>query len=196
MKKREILPLSIYEFDVPEDLVATTLALADTEKYYDSGTGHRTETYLHKNRKYNDVFSWVHESLEEVRVDQGYTCDALKVSLSWLNRWETGRWAPKHTHANSFVSGIIYLTNNDSRTWFSVDSLWDTGAGVIGMGGEEQIIHKEPSTSGKMLVFPSNLAHSVDENMSPHLRYTLTFNAFPSGNVYYSNHAQINLNVL
>lgn len=196
MKKRDILPQLMYEFDAPPEILSNTLALAKEEEYEYKGSGYGSRVGLFREEKYEQTFSWINECLEEIRVDQEYNCDELKVCLSWLNKWETGKWSPEHIHGNSFLSGILYLTDNDARTWFSRKDPWNDPFSTITMGSSRIIVHKELTVAGKMVIFPSSLLHSIDENRSNHLRYTLAFNAFPSGNIYANDYAQIKINLV
>ena len=54
--------------------------------------------------------------------------------------------------------------------------------GFSAFTNKQQFIHKEPPKTGKLIIFPSNFIHSVDENkddLDP--RYTIAFNSFPEG---------------
>ena len=54
---------------------------------------------------------------------------------------------------------------------------------LAGETNTSDVIHKEPTKSGHLLIFPSHLIHSVDENLSEHSRYSVSFNSFFSGQV-------------
>ena len=45
------------------------------------------------------------------------------------------------------------------------------------------ILHHEDCVAGKLILFPSNIVHMVPENSSTSNRYTISFNAFPSGQI-------------
>ena len=49
---------------------------------------------------------------------------------------------------------------------------------------ELNIIHQEDSVGGKLILFPSSIIHLVEpHNSFTSDRYTISFNAFPSGKI-------------
>ena len=106
----------------------------------------------------------------------------------WVNLMDGGGHQAMHQHANSFVSGVVYLTplQPAARTVFHKP-----------VGGTEFVFRNEhaevaptpfnadrwisPSTApGDLLLFPSYLLHSVPPNPGGR-RITLSFNAIPGG---------------
>ncbi len=105
----------------------------------------------------------------------------------WVNVLDTGGRQAMHNHANSFISGVVYLTrtHNDSRTVF-----------MKSPGGTEFAFrndHANVSTNsynadkwispspdpGDVVLFPSYLMHAVPMNPGER-RITLAFNAIPT----------------
>jgi len=104
----------------------------------------------------------------------------------WGNVLETNGRQAMHNHANSFISGVAYLTTThpDARTVFmkspggSDFSFKNDHAGVVtGPFNAERWISMDP-TPGDVLLFPSYLLHAVPPNPGPR-RLTLAFNAIP-----------------
>lgn len=108
---------------------------------------------------------------------------------SWINKHYPKDWAQDHMHENSLLSGVYYL-----------DTPKDAGGIVFVKGyGEQEIFpmaitpnvseynyvnSKEMTfqvTAGKLMLFPSNLMHRVEENKSNRDRYSLAFNLFCKG---------------
>ena len=106
----------------------------------------------------------------------------------WVNVLDTGGMQAMHNHANSFVSGVVYLTpmHPDSQTVFMKSA-----------GGTEFIFKHEnadvvstpfnadrwvapPPAPGDLVLFPSYLLHAVPPNAGER-RITLSFNAIPGG---------------
>ena len=126
-----------------------------------------------------------------------FTTDYLKVfdvEFYFLNSWIVKHypkdWAQEHMHENSLLSGVYYL-----------DTPKDAGGIVFVKGYNEQEIFPTAITPkvseynyvtskqmtfkvnpGKLVIFPSNLMHSVEENKSNNNRYSLAFNLFCRGN--------------
>lgn len=105
----------------------------------------------------------------------------------WINVLDSGGRQAMHNHANSFASGVVYLTEThpSACTVFmkspgGSDFVFKNDhAGVT--GGEfnsDKWISPQPSP-GDLVLFPSYLLHAVPPNAGPR-RITLSFNAIPS----------------
>ena len=104
----------------------------------------------------------------------------------WLNVMQTGGRQAIHTHANSFVSGVLYLSDCHpaSNTLF-IRSLGGQGyvfanthaKAAVGPFNAEKWRGPDPAP-GDLVMFPSSLLHEVPVNRGG-LRVTLAFNAIP-----------------
>ena len=105
----------------------------------------------------------------------------------WVNVLDTGGRQAMHNHANSFVSGVVYLTptHPGSQTVFmkspgGTDFLFKNDH--AGMKPTEFSADKWVSPApepGDLVLFPSYLLHAVPPNQGER-RITLSFNAVPS----------------
>lgn len=105
----------------------------------------------------------------------------------WVNLLDTGGRQAMHNHANSFISGVVYLTatHRDAQTVF-----------IKAPGGTDFAFRNEhvgtsptrfsagkwvsPAPApGDLLLFPSYLMHEVPPNPGPR-RISLAFNAIPT----------------
>jgi hypothetical protein len=105
----------------------------------------------------------------------------------WVNVLETGGRQAMHNHANSFISGVAYLTptHPEARTVFmrspgGVDySFKNEHQGITpGPYNAEKWISMPPEP-GDVVLFPSYLMHAVPPNPGGR-RITLAFNAIPA----------------
>lgn len=105
----------------------------------------------------------------------------------WVNVLEAGGRQAMHNHANSFVSGVIYLTptHPDSRTVFMKSpgghdfAFKNDHAGMTpGPYSSDKWISPEPEP-GDMVLFPSYLMHAVPPNAGER-RISVAFNAIPT----------------
>ncbi|MFT7773048.1 putative 2OG-Fe(II) oxygenase [Roseateles sp.] len=105
----------------------------------------------------------------------------------WVNVLDTGGRQAMHNHANSFASGVVYLTGTDdsARTVFMKSpgghefALKNDHAGVVtGPYNAEKWVSPSP-TPGDLILFPSYLMHAVPPNAGAR-RITLAFNAIPT----------------
>ena len=92
-----------------------------------------------------------------------------------------------HNHANSFISGVVYLTptHADARTVFmkspgGVDFAFKNDHAGVTMGpyNADKWISPAPAP-GDLVLFPSYLMHAVPPNPGER-RITMSFNAIPT----------------
>ncbi len=108
------------------------------------------------------------------------------VKEMWMNVLSTGGHQMMHSHANSFISGVVYLTEVHS----SANTVFHNS-----MGGKEFVFsnnHAESATTpyngdrwvasnierGDLILFPSYMLHAVPKNEGKE-RITIAFNALP-----------------
>jgi uncharacterized protein (TIGR02466 family) len=105
----------------------------------------------------------------------------------WVNVLDTGGHQAMHNHANSFISGVVYLTptHPGSQTVFmkspgGTDFLFknDHAGMTPGQFNADKWVSPAPAP-GDMVLFPSYLMHAVPPNQGER-RITLSFNAIPS----------------
>lgn len=105
----------------------------------------------------------------------------------WVNVLDTGGRQAMHNHANSFISGVVYLTptHPDARTVFMKSpggtdfSFKNDHAGVVtGQYNADKWISMQPEP-GDVVFFPSYLLHAVPPNPGER-RITMAFNAIPA----------------
>jgi len=104
----------------------------------------------------------------------------------WVNLMDTGGLQAMHNHANSFISGVVYLTSShpESQTVF----LKSPGGTDFAFKNEHANITptpfngdrwiSPPPSPGDLVLFPSYLMHAVPPNQGER-RITLSFNAIP-----------------
>src|SRR5262245_24487298 len=105
----------------------------------------------------------------------------------WVNVLDTGGRQAMHNHANSFISGVVYLTptHPDARTVFmrapgGTEFAFknDHSGAVSGPYNADKWVSPAPQP-GDMVLFPSYLMHAVPPNPGER-RITLSFNAIPT----------------
>jgi hypothetical protein len=105
----------------------------------------------------------------------------------WVNVLDTGGRQAMHNHANSFISGVVYLTrtHDDARTVFMKSpggtdfAFRNDHAGVATNSyNADKWISPSPDP-GDVVLFPSYLMHAVPVNPGER-RISLAFNAIPT----------------
>jgi uncharacterized protein (TIGR02466 family) len=194
MKKINVLPTTLFEFRLPDVLFKQTQS--NMEKIDWSTIGNRSNTIyygsstsgyrqLNKEQDYEKLNKYVTQKLNIVSRLVGYThMEKLKICLMWANKSTKQQWHHTHTHPWSILSGIIYVKGTSGRTWFSRKSEYTlpTEFRLSEDQSETELIYKHSPKPGTMLIFPSSLTHSVDDNEELE-RITIAFNSFPEGKV-------------
>ena len=192
METLEILPQKIFKFKCDSNLVKNTLInLKDEDwKDYDEDISQTVDVRLNKNPKYSNLYKWIKECLMEVKNKLDFQCTRVEITQSWANEAEKGDAMWSHSHPNSFISGILYLTNSNASTIFSMDNIWinyfNNESHTIKLKYADHdgtlVHHKQKTVEGDLVIFPSNLVHTVDEHsIDDYDRYTISFNSFPAG---------------
>jgi hypothetical protein len=105
----------------------------------------------------------------------------------WVNVLDTGGRQAMHNHANSFISGVVYLTptHPDARTVFmrspgGTDFTFKNDHAAVNTGAyNADKWVSPPPEPGDVVLFPSYLMHAVPMNPGER-RITMAFNAIPT----------------
>ena len=192
----------IYEFRISDTLLNTTLKSVKKLDYVKNHNNLRSHNgFLFKENEFLDLKNFCLEKISSV-YQKYYDSGKIQITQSWANKSDKGQWHHPHRHPNSLISMILYLTDSDACTWFSVKNIWYEPFSFLNIELPEPppselktfVIHKEKTTAGKLMIFPSVLYHSVDENNSIDTRYTISCNTFIEGdlgNVFDSTYVDI-----
>lgn len=141
--------------------------------------------YLSKDTKLKRLTKFFQESIDTYFKNVYAPCYDVKLNITqcWLNVTKPNHFHHQHSHPNSFISGVYYLQSDDTtgKIYFHKDV-----KKILDVKTEEfNIFNSEswwmPSTEGTLLLFPSNLTHSVETNTSEKSRLSISFNTFPVG---------------
>ena len=107
------------------------------------------------------------------------------ITQSWVNYTGKGQFHHKHSHKNSYLSGVFYVNAEES-----VDKIkfYNEGYLQLDFNPTEWNIRNAkswwyPVKTGRLIIFPSHLAHSVELKEEPNVRISLSFNTFLKGNL-------------
>jgi uncharacterized protein (TIGR02466 family) len=109
----------------------------------------------------------------------------LKITQSWINYSSIGRQHNMHSHPNSIISGVFYVsTNKDSdRIIFCKNK----PSQYVIHTNENNVWNSDewwlPSEEGVLLLFPSSLYHKVPPVVGEKERISISFNSFFSGEI-------------
>jgi len=107
------------------------------------------------------------------------------ITQSWINFTQPSGFHHRHHHPNSFLSGVFYFNtnpNNDEITFFRpIPNNWHIPPKQFNAFNSQQWTFKV--TQGDLIIFPSNLEHTVNLTKSQETRISLAFNVFFSGEI-------------
>jgi uncharacterized protein (TIGR02466 family) len=108
------------------------------------------------------------------------------ITQSWLNITKPGEFHHEHSHQNSIISGVFYIsTEEDDKITFSDPNVKIKE--LIKFETKEYNLWNSttwffPSNNNELLLFPSWLSHQVDVNKKATTdRISLSFNTFARG---------------
>ena len=107
------------------------------------------------------------------------------ITQSWINYTEPKGYHHKHTHINSYISGVLYISAESPHDKITFDR-----------GKYEQIKFSPtqwnlfnsdtwffPIATGEIIIFPSYMTHYVEKTQGRNTRISLSFNVFLKGNL-------------
>ena len=107
------------------------------------------------------------------------------ITQSWTNYTQKGQSHHRHMHTNSLISGSLYIQAKKA-----VDGICfhrGSAANVQILVSDDQLnAYNTPVKcynvgAGDLVLFPSNLVHSVEQATGDHTRISLAFNVFVKG---------------
>ena len=167
--------------NIKEQLLNKELYLTQPgTQYHISENQKLLENSLFQDLK-NQIITYSKTYLESL----GHIFEDLQIATSWCHISPPNSVsAPTHTHANSYISGVFYITEGSPIVFYNpLFSLWK-------MVASREIKNKSFRASnefyinpipGKLLLFPSFLGHSVSNNNSDKERISIAFNIIPKG---------------
>ena len=154
------------EFPTPN--IGNTTSAIDNVLEYEQLSKLKTFVVAALNSYASDVMRWTD-------VQMGLT-------QSWLNLAVKGQWHHEHSHANSMISGTLYLVASEQdrivfgRSHGPADVFSHSPCEWNSYNSQNWWL---PVVAGAVLVWPSWFRHSVPPTESDE-RISLSFNAFPT----------------
>ena len=111
--------------------------------------------------------------------------DKLVITQSWLNKNKKGESHHEHVHPNSMVSGVWYPQIHEQLPpiQFRNKGQRDISLQTEKFNTFNSATFLLPMKRGELILFPSNLSHSVPVNNSEEERISLSFNSWPKGSM-------------
>ena len=185
-----IFPTPVYySFDVKKFTKSELSAVEKHRKNTYGNVGNITSknTYVLDTKPFkqikNILLSHVNEYFRQIYIPKNKDLK-LYITQSWLNYTKNNEFHHLHSHANSFISGVLYMQANED-----VDSIVlerrKTLENILikpenwGVFNSENWRYK--IKTGMLILFPSTVPHSVRTKRDNEERISLAFNTYIKG---------------
>ena len=108
------------------------------------------------------------------------------ITQSWLNYTNPKGHHHRHSHTNSYISGVFYIEADEKIDKIHFYRLGHQPAVDLVIAKYNHFNSSSwwfPVGTGDLILFPSFLVHGVDETKGPNLRASLSFNTFIKGKI-------------
>jgi len=138
------------------------------------------DTYLLNHEQFKNIKNFIYESLNKFTQNIFESNQRLVVTQCWLNKNPKGSKHHEHVHPNSIISGVFYFKQDPKLPPISFSKSIQSAMKLDpkkynNLNSETFLL---PCTDGELILFPSNLKHSVPINMGDEPRISMSFNTF------------------
>ena len=137
-------------------------------------------TYILKKEQLKDIKNFIVESVNKYCENILNTKQRLVITQSWFNKNPTGSKHHEHVHPNSIISGVMYFQIDQTLPPIQFSKSNQDGVKLDPI--KYNVLNSDtfllPCKPGELILFPSNLRHSVPINTGMPDRISLSFNTF------------------
>jgi len=185
-----IFPTPIYISKLDRELTEQELLLVEKSKLdvvKNEGNTFSNDNYILNNKIFKNLKQELDLRIKDYFDKIICASDNITpyITQSWLNFTETNQYHHKHSHHNSFVSGVFYINCHkelDKITFFKGEyktikpeikdwNFWNSDSWWITV------------KTGDIIMFPSSLLHMVENKEGTNTRISLAFNVFIKGTI-------------
>ena len=185
MKKDELLmvfptPVQIYKYEDSIEKELKYIEGVEWKQQVANANFKTKDSYLTKHEQLKYLTSFFKECIDDYCNTIINSEQRLVITQLWGNRNPKGSKHHEHVHPNSIISGVFYLRQDPKLppiqfSKSNQDSMKLDPRKYNSYNAETFLL---PCTSGELILFPSNLRHSVPTNMGEDERISLSFNTF------------------
>ena len=138
------------------------------------------DSYLMKHEIFKNIKNFFGESITKYTEKVLNSKQRLVITQCWTNKNPPGAKHHVHVHPNSIISGVFFF-----RIGGKLPPIQFAKTNQVAMKLDPTKYNNItaetfmlPCVPGELLLFPSNLKHSVPMNLSEETRYSMSFNTF------------------
>jgi len=191
-------PLQQTTLDVPQEV----LQFIKSQEFIFHGNGYMSHEYILECPEMKNIKSFITNKVKSYLYDTCCISDTMIPELitSWVNLHKKENWAQAHTHTNSIVSGVWFISGlSENSGQFVVhcqNKLFGISLDFPRKENPHNYVldrnHFNPK-NGDLILFPSDLKHSVTANRSDEERFSLAFNYMIRGTLKSGNNTTLKL---
>ena len=185
MKKDELIsvfptPVQIYKYENSIDKELEYIENTEWILQKANANFKSKDTYLTKHEQLKNINLFFKECLNDY-CNTIYNSDQrLVITQLWANKNPTGAKHHEHVHPNSILSGVFYLRQDKTLPPIQFAK---SNQHSLKLDPRKYNVHNAetfllPCTAGELILFPSDLRHSVPTNVGKEARISLSFNTF------------------
>ena len=142
-------------------------------------------TFILDEPELSNIRAFIEAKLHEYVTNIYASTDKLVITQSWLNKSKKGESHHEHVHPNSMISGVWYPQIHEQMPpiQFRSKQQRDVALQTEKFNTFNSATFMLPMKKGELILFPSNLTHSVPTNVGEEERISLSFNTWPKGNM-------------
>jgi len=139
-----------------------------------------TDSYLLEIEELKNIKNFFYESLNKYTKHVSLSDQRLVITQCWANKNPPGSKHHEHVHSNSILSGVFYLKQDKTMPpiQFAKSEQGSMKLDPKKYNNLNSEIFLLPCVDGELLLFPSDLKHSVPTNKGHETRISLSFNTF------------------
>ena len=138
------------------------------------------DSYLLEIEELKNIKNFFYESLNKYTKNISQSDQRLVITQCWANKNPPGSKHHEHVHPNSILSGVFYLKQDKTLPPIQFSKSMQHAMKLDPK--KYTVLNSElfmlPCETGELLLFPSDLKHSVPTNMGKEARISLSFNTF------------------
>ncbi len=186
-----LFPTPIYFSKLERSLTKKELLFIDKykKKVYPNGTSVTSiDSYILNNKIFKNLKNELNLRIQDYFDKIICTKNNITpyITQSWLNYTEENQYLRAHSHGNSIISGVFYVSSDEKLD--SIKFFNNPHPSTIVFNTKEWNIFNSESWSfsvktGDIILFPSSLIHMVENKKGKNTRISLAFNVFVKGTI-------------
>ena len=184
MEKIDIIKLPFYKWKLDEKLIEDAITIVKDLSFSKNNFNYIS----YDTSKLELISTIINQNLAELTSNlfplESSFC--IQATEFWVNKNYFTNYQHRHNHPNSMFSGVIYLSESDNigATRFYFENIYNVYKFILGGTSKpDDLTFDFVPEKGSMIMFPSNIQHSVLPNKSQNTRYTISFNSFFKGKI-------------